>query len=156
MNWEAIGAVGEIVGALAVVFSLIYLATQIRVQNTEAKVASVHDIKEAYRQTIAGLLDKEIAEIHIKALDDTDSLTDVERLRLIALYQSMYRVWEEAFFQWTEGRLDDRHWKGISAVCMDFISTKAGQEFWSLRKHAYSDDFVSYVSNQEPGNYRLK
>jgi len=34
MHWEAIGAVGEIVGALAVVLSLIYLAIQVR-QNSE-------------------------------------------------------------------------------------------------------------------------
>lgn len=33
MNWDAIGAVGEIVGALAVVISLVYLASQIRIQN---------------------------------------------------------------------------------------------------------------------------
>ncbi len=30
MNWEAIGAIGEIVGALAVIVTLIYLALQIR------------------------------------------------------------------------------------------------------------------------------
>ena len=30
MNWEAIGAIGEIVGALAVVLTLIYLAFQVR------------------------------------------------------------------------------------------------------------------------------
>ena len=30
MNWEAIGAIGEIVGAAAVVFSLTYLALQLR------------------------------------------------------------------------------------------------------------------------------
>ena len=33
MNWDAIGAVGEIVGALAVVISVIYLAVQIRQTN---------------------------------------------------------------------------------------------------------------------------
>ena len=33
MNWEAIGAVGEILGAIAVLLSLAYLAVQIR-QNT--------------------------------------------------------------------------------------------------------------------------
>ena len=33
MNWEAISAIGEIVGALAVVISLVYLAAQIRNQN---------------------------------------------------------------------------------------------------------------------------
>jgi hypothetical protein len=44
MNWEAIGAIGEIVGAvgeivraLAVVAALAYLAMQIRDQNSEAK-----------------------------------------------------------------------------------------------------------------------
>ena len=30
MNWEAIGAIGEIVGALAVVLTLGYLANQVR------------------------------------------------------------------------------------------------------------------------------
>ena len=30
MNWEAIGALGEIVGALAVVLTLAYLAIQVR------------------------------------------------------------------------------------------------------------------------------
>ena len=34
MNWEAVGAIGEIVGAIAVVLSLVYLAAQIR-QNTK-------------------------------------------------------------------------------------------------------------------------
>lgn len=35
MNWDAIGAIGEIVGAGAVVLTLIYLSIQLR-QNTEA------------------------------------------------------------------------------------------------------------------------
>ena len=30
MNWEAIGAVGETVGAIAVIISLVYLALQVR------------------------------------------------------------------------------------------------------------------------------
>ena len=30
MNWDAIGAIGEIIGAIAVVSTLFYLAVQIR------------------------------------------------------------------------------------------------------------------------------
>ena len=30
MNWEAIGAIGEIVGAIAVILTLVYLASQVR------------------------------------------------------------------------------------------------------------------------------
>ena len=42
MNWEAIGAGGEIVGALAVFLTLAYLSIQIR-QNTKAVRASAID-----------------------------------------------------------------------------------------------------------------
>ena len=40
MNWEALGAIGEIVGAVAVVVTLGYLAVQIRQNTRSAKVFS--------------------------------------------------------------------------------------------------------------------
>jgi len=46
MNWEAVSGIGEVVGATAVVVSLIYLAFQVR-QNTSITRASVrHAVTE--------------------------------------------------------------------------------------------------------------
>ena len=45
MNWDAIGAVGEIVGALTVLITLIYLAIQIRQSNRIAITASEADFR---------------------------------------------------------------------------------------------------------------
>ena len=42
MNWDAIGAVGEILGAAAVVVTLIYLAAQLR-QNTNSMQAAAYN-----------------------------------------------------------------------------------------------------------------
>ena len=42
MNWDAIGAVGEVSGAVAVVVTLIYLAGQLR-QNTQALRSSTYE-----------------------------------------------------------------------------------------------------------------
>jgi hypothetical protein len=42
MNWEAIAAVGELLGASAVLITLIYLAVQIR-QNTAAVATSIYE-----------------------------------------------------------------------------------------------------------------
>jgi hypothetical protein len=44
MNWNAIGAIGELVGALAVVITLIYLSRQIRHANRQGEI-------EAFRHT---------------------------------------------------------------------------------------------------------
>lgn len=53
MNWEAIGAIGEVVAAAAVIFTLIYLAVQIR-QNT----ATIRISESAHRATIETELNK--------------------------------------------------------------------------------------------------
>ena len=37
MNWDAISAIAELLGALAVIVTLIYLAVQLRQQNTVTK-----------------------------------------------------------------------------------------------------------------------
>ena len=46
MNWDAIGAMAELAGALGVIASLIYVATQIRqstrASSVEAKLATIN------------------------------------------------------------------------------------------------------------------
>ena len=70
MNWEAIGAGGEVFGALGVMVTLIYLATQIRVQNRESRIASVHEISEGYRQLVAEMIYPNLSEVWVKAVKD--------------------------------------------------------------------------------------
>jgi len=41
MNWEALGAIGELVGAVSVLLTLIYLARQIK-ENTKVQTISAY------------------------------------------------------------------------------------------------------------------
>ena len=50
MNWEAIGAVGEIAGATAVVLSLIYLAIQGRQNSNMARAESRLRLVDTWRE----------------------------------------------------------------------------------------------------------
>ena len=50
MNWEAIGAVGEISGALAVVASLLYLAIQTKANAKAMRINAVWDAETAFAQ----------------------------------------------------------------------------------------------------------
>ncbi len=53
MNWDAIGAIGELVGAVGVIATLGYLAVQIR-QNTNAvKLGTSHAVAEEFRGMFA-------------------------------------------------------------------------------------------------------
>jgi hypothetical protein len=82
MNWEATGAIGETIGALAVFLTLIYLAMQIR-QNTNTVQASAVDASvsrvTSVRQSI--FENAEVAQIHVKGLADADDLNEESRTR---------------------------------------------------------------------------
>ena len=52
MSWEAIGAVGEIVGASAVIVTLIYLALQIKDSARAARSSAVTDATTAMQLSI--------------------------------------------------------------------------------------------------------
>ena len=56
MNWDAIGAIGEILGAAAVFASLIYLAVQIRSSSKIATGESEREVWSKWIETIHGLL----------------------------------------------------------------------------------------------------
>lgn len=67
MNWEAIGAIGEIVGAMAVFITLIYLAVQVRHARSEARRALSQGRGEALRDVITLQLDERVNRVMVEA-----------------------------------------------------------------------------------------
>ncbi len=47
MNWDAIGAIAELLGAVGVIASLVYLATQIRGSREATKVMVRQDVSQS-------------------------------------------------------------------------------------------------------------
>ena len=57
MNWDAIGAVGEIIGAAGVIITLAYLATQIRQNTNQLKgeaISSINDTEIVLTKELRG------------------------------------------------------------------------------------------------------
>ena len=93
MNWDAIGAVGEVGGAVAVVASLIYLAAQVRSNTNSVEASSLQSVIEGCRErTIMPMyLDPDVADLAANGMSDFESLNDTDKRRF---YSFMY---EQAF-----------------------------------------------------------
>ena len=124
MNWEAIGAIGEIIGAAAVVGSLVYLAVQIQSQNRESRISSMHDLSVGYRDSLAVMGQKDTADLYAKAYDDYESLTRPETIRLIAGSSRTFRIWEEAYLLYQAGRLEKRTWETMLRQFNGYLSLR--------------------------------
>jgi hypothetical protein len=156
VNWEAVGALSEIVGAAAVVISLLYLAIQVRTQNRESRLAATHEILEGYRNVAAAFQRSENAQLFAQANSDFDSLDEPQRIQLIALIAPTLRLWEEAFHQNKDGRFDDVMWKTFSKLFADVLTAEAVRKVWRLRENGFSDSFRAHVNAIEIGDWRTK
>ena len=120
MNWEAMGAIGEVVGAIAVVLTLAYLAIQVRQnsnaldqQNKVEKAKTVQDrVELVMRYMQLQITSSENLKVMYEVLHDPDWFdrdehdpADFMRAQNILTAYRMYL--ENCFFQYKEGFLND-------------------------------------------------
>lgn len=156
MNWDAIGAIGEIIGALAVVVSLLYLALQIRSQNSQAKLTALHDMSKEQRLASELMATGNLSDIFVRANEDYSSISEAESVQLIVFVSGLFRAWESAFLENRDGNLDKIVWTALSRDYIQPMGALSFQHIWGIRKQNYDLKFQEYVDNIEPGEYVAK
>lgn len=98
MNWDAIGAVGEIIGAIAVVGSLAYLATQIRTSNLAVKQSAAQELMNEMREFYAQISsDNSLATLWTKGVSSPEELSSSEAIQFGLLITQAVLVWERIY-----------------------------------------------------------
>ena len=113
MNWGAIGAIGEVVGSIAVLITLIYFAIQIRQNNKHVETTLTTMRLVATDATVAGfaryrelLADMEIAEIYVRGSKKYDDLDEADQLRFSAVLEEYMFAYWSAFTRLQENAYD--------------------------------------------------
>jgi hypothetical protein len=148
MDWDAIGAVGEVAGAAGVIITLVYLAIQIR-QNTKAiRLNTTSSTNEGFRSQAALIGSSiQVAEVYRMGLMEPEKLNLAEGVQFYALLHNQVRGYEEAFYQHTEGALDKRVWAGMHGQMLNTSTLPGFKVYWQDRRDWYSSSFQSQVEN---------
>jgi len=93
MNWEVIGAIAEILGAIAVFASLIYLAIQIRGSMNQASAQMFQSVaSEQARVSDAITGDPENLSVWMK-MHSGSELTDIEKVRMFLMISRVVQAY---------------------------------------------------------------
>lgn len=149
MNWDALGAIAELIGGVAVLATLVYLSIQIR-QNTESSKESIlrnqTDRYIANSYFMAG--ESGIMDVFIRAMDDPDSVTREEWWRFGTALWSLAIDWEEMFYLNDTGRQNDYRWKASKKHIVMYLNRPGGKKWWkSQAREMLSEEFVAYVDS---------
>jgi len=147
MNWEAIAAIGESIGGLAVIASLIYLAMQIRQSRDLERAASIREMFEkgsamvAYTGHHPGTL-----ETLRKGVGDFASLFMEEK--------EVFNCWgvhclvtvEQAMYMHRDGLLPDASWTAFENFGLAIIRSPGGVQWWSEYSGTLGQEFVETLN----------
>jgi hypothetical protein len=142
VNWEAISAIGQIVGALAVVISLIYLAREIRSNARAARVASMDTLVGWLRE----LEHPDLSELYYRGVHDFESLKGAELVRFGVLLNQLFHIVDELYYQQLEGDLDPRVWREVEVPMREINAYPGVQAWWRLRSHWFGEEFANYIN----------
>ncbi len=145
MNWDAIGALGEVLGALTVLVTLGYLAIQIR-QNTAAlRISNENVLIERQDAIVATLVtDPSLAALQVKH-DRGEQLTDIEHVRMWNQYFRDLLMWELAYNRHREGHFSEYHWRDWdNAYSKQFIE-EFPVSWWNEARPWLTGEFADYV-----------
>ena len=111
MKLSDLAHIAEIIGAVAVIVTLGYVAVQIE-QNTMAVEASTRQGRLAYgrEQTELLITQPGLVTLVMEAEQNADGLNDEEQLRFYEFTTWRFATWELTFQEYTDGLLDEETW----------------------------------------------
>ncbi len=149
MNWEAIGAIGELVGAVAVFVTLLYLAIQLRLNTRALRSSTFQEISVSTAMNMQIIATTPgMSELILKAQAGLDALNEEERIRFGALIMSCFRRIEAVHIHQSMGTIEARYTEGFRRSSLSSLAHTGISEWWDTAQDAFTEDFVFWVNSQ--------
>ena len=141
MNWEAIGALGEIGGAIAVFATLLYLASQLKQNSAATKAVTYSSTTDGWHDYLQSLSIEDI-ELMTRMVTDHENLTQAEFYRCYYLTRVMFRRMEHDYYQYRAGTFAKETWDAYAiAFQRDTYSNPGTRAMWELQSDFVDPEF---------------
>ena len=150
MNWEIIAAVAEMVGAFAVVASLVYLGLQTRNSAMEGRARTMHDMSSQFTDwQMAMATDPEMTKIWVNGIRDYNSLNDMEKAQFVFLGGSLCRIQENIFLQYQAGRLEYAIWEPYAVALSSLANSSGMRAYLKVREGFHTKAWLKLVADKQ-------
>jgi hypothetical protein len=142
LNWEALGAVAELVGAVGVIVSLMYLARQIGQNTRSIRVASYQSWFTSYDSLSNMILGSaEFDALLHRGLDEPQSLSKEESRRVRGTIRRSLRQFENLYYQHSQAMIDPSLYEGWERAVRQLLERPGSRGFWEEERHLFNESF---------------
>lgn len=148
MDIMELGAIGELVGGIAVIASLIYIGAQIRQNTAATRAETALEASRLYSDFHATVIQTpDLASIYQRGTADFSSLNEDERQRYLWLTSHSLYIVEGLFRQFKLGFLEEETWMPFERLAAGVISTEAGSLWWKASMSMHSTGFRDHIES---------
>lgn len=153
MSWNAITSIADLVGSIAVVISLVYLARQVRAGTREMRT----NIRDSAFQSLmewnyAIMSDPELGWIFQAGCRDFHALDEKSRARLVHVMYSFFKLFENVYLHSLDKSVDESVWTHNSPMLLAYASQPGAQHYLSHRQKIFDPRFWAYLQERRPAD----
>jgi hypothetical protein len=156
MNWEAVGAIAESIGAIAIFVSLIYVAAQIR-QNTQQFSRSVEanqlaaferNIESGNRIRELLILHPDLAQLLMSGYESYKELKAPEKFRFAMLIRNIFSAIQGAYIRELSLEHDPLKFEGTARVIDAVLVNRGAREWLEDNEPDWRPQFREFVDER--------
>ena len=153
MSVDTLGSLGEFIGAVGVVLSLLLVARQIRLgheqtrRNTRSVRAATFNsmVENSIRLLEHVFRDSELADFVTRAAEDPDRLTAAERLRWDSYMTAGFRHFSNLLYQRETGAMEDKMWESYRRSFKDHLLSEGWVGWYLAHPHFFDQRLADEV-----------
>jgi len=150
MNWNAVAAIAEMLGAIGVLATLVYLTAQIRANTRALRAATAKDAVAAVRSLNMPMIqDAALARAFRVGVEGLEGLDDDERARFLHWVFNLFRTLEDLHYQYLTGTLEEETWNSWIRFWSIYLLSPGFRAYWSVRGHTFTPAFQQLYATLE-------
>ena len=130
MNWDAIGAIGEILGALVVVITLGYLAVQIRQNTAQQKREETVSIQRGQNEVVSQMRDPMMVRSYAMTAEKGRAASPEDRSRAIIWVIQYLNHFQVVHDLYRSGALDEEQYQLWAGFAVSIIAPARMRQWW--------------------------
>ena len=146
MNWEALGAIGEILGASGVLVTLIYLAFQVRQAATVSWSQKTYTQAAYVQQMMMMQKSPEVLDAIAKCFYTREPLVVREMVLLESYLVSILNDVGAEYLHYQKGLVTKEAWELRRATIPAWFGAEPARFWWTLNKGAFTPGLFRFTS----------
>ena len=148
MSWEALGSIAEMLGAIAVLITLFYIAKQVSETKSALERQSIYDINFAFNQIHIQAAGSPELALGLSKMEEGQALTPQERVQIRSYVIAQFNAFETT---WMHMASQNHQVEEVAEMILWFLGNPGVSDMWEELKGATSLQFQEFVSSARDG-----